>query len=317
MVSGLFGTGRSEGAAGHGESHGKKSGETMERFEEWMAEEIRHFVRDDPTNRLERLDGSAIFGEPLVGYAAGDDAIFDELKQVIGEFHLTPQEVMTAAAERRGLPVPRADELGVISFVLPLSNQTRRENARSKDHPSERWSHTRLFGEECKRKLETHVVSLLEERGFLAVAPEHDEELFRIFIDETVGWTSRWSQRHVAFAAGLGSFGLSDGLITPVGKAHRVGSVVVGRRLESSPRPEDIHRDCLSYRGLSCRKCMKRCPVGAITEDGHDKARCMPFVFEQIPFIKEHYDIEIYACGLCQAGVPCERGIPKAGEESG
>jgi epoxyqueuosine reductase len=290
---------------------------TMEQFEEWIAEEIRCFVSDDPANRLERLDGSPIFGEPLVGYAAGDDAIFQELKQVIGAFHLTPQEVMTAIAERRGLPFPRADELGVISFVLPISSQTRRENAGSKDRPSERWAHTRLFGEECKRKLESHVVSLLEERGYLAVAPEHEEELFRIFIDETVGWTSRWSQRHVAFAAGLGSFGLSDGLITAVGKAHRVGSVVVAHRLKSSSRPEDIHRDCLSYQGLSCRTCMKRCPAGAITEDGHDKARCMPFVFAQVPVIKEHYGIDIYACGLCQAGVPCEAGIPKAREQGG
>jgi epoxyqueuosine reductase QueG len=289
----------------------------MERFEAWIAEEILRFVRRDPANRLERLDGSPIFGEPLVGYAAGGDAIFGELKQVIGEFHLTPQEVMTAVAERRGLPVPSPDELGVISFVLPISSQTRRENAGSQDRPSERWAHTRLFGEECKRKLETHVVSLLEGRGYLAVAPEHEENLFRIFIDETVGWTSRWSQRHMAFAAGLGSFGLSDGLITAVGKAHRVGSVVVSRRLESPSRSEDIHRDCLSYQGVSCRKCMKRCPVDAITEDGHDKARCMPFVFGQVPVIKEHYGIDIYACGLCQTGVPCEGGIPKVGEEGG
>ncbi len=280
-------------------------------FEQWIAEEIRKFVRDDPANRLAQLDGSPIFDTPLVGYAAGDDAIFTQLKRVIGEFHLTPAEAMAAVAARRNLPAPAADSLGVVSYVLPISARTRRENARSKDRPSERWAHTRLFGEQLNRKVQTHVVALLEEHGHLAVAPELENELFRIFVDERVGWTSCWSQRHVAFSAGLGTFGLSDGLITAVGKAHRVGSVVVDRRLDSPSRPEDIHRDCLSYRGLGCKTCRKRCPADAISERGHDKALCSKFVFEQIRMIKETYGIDIYACGLCQAGVPCEKGIPK------
>jgi epoxyqueuosine reductase QueG len=288
----------------------------MDGFEEWVAEEIRSFVREDPGNRLEGLDGSPIFEEPLVGYAAGDDAIFAQLKDVIGEFHLTPYEVMQAVAERRSFPSPAADELGVISFVLPISTGTRRQNARSKDRPSERWAHTRLFGEGFKRSLEAHLVSLLEERGHLAVAPEHDEELFGVLRDEKVGWASRWSQRHVAFSAGLGSFGLSDGLITRGGKAHRVGSVVVNQRLESPERPGDIHRDCLAHRGLDCRKCMKRCPADAIGEDGHDKMLCSQFVFQQIPVIKQRYDIDIYACGLCQTAVPCEKGIPRSPEQA-
>jgi epoxyqueuosine reductase QueG len=181
-----------------------------------------------------------------------------------------------------------------------------------KDRPSERWSHTRLFGEAFNRALQIHVVNVLEERGYLAVAPELEESLFRMFVDERVGWTSPWSQRHVAFAAGLGTFGLSDALITSVGKAHRVGSVVVNRALESPQRTEDIHRDCLSYQGINCRTCMKRCPADAITQEGHDKARCAEFVLKTFPFVKEEYGIEIYGCGLCQTRVPCEGRIPKA-----
>jgi epoxyqueuosine reductase QueG len=294
---------------------GKTTEDSISGFEEWIAEEIRGFVREDPANRLEQLDGSPIFETPLVGYVAGDDAIFTQLKQVIGEFHLTPSELMASVARRRNLPAPAADSLGVVSYVLPLSARTRSENAHSKDLPSERWAHTRLFGEQFNRKLQAHVVTLLEERGHLAVAPELEDELFRIFVDERVGWTSCWSQRHVAFSAGLGTFGLSDGLITAVGKAHRVGSVVVDRHLDSPSRPEDIHRDCLSYQDLGCKTCRKRCPADAISERGHDKAICSQFVLAQISKIKESYGIDIYACGLCQAGVPCEKGIPKQSTE--
>jgi len=284
-------------------------------FERWIGGEIKRFVNDDPGNRLERLDGSPIFEEPLVGFVAGDDPIFARLKQVIGEFHLTPAEVMGAIARDRGLPNPAAAGIGVISYVLPISRRTRKENGRMKDRPSERWAHTRLFGEQFNRKLQAHIVSVLEEKGHFAVAPEMQEGLFRMLVDERVGWASTWSQRHVAFSANLGTFGLSDGLITRAGKAHRVGSVLVDRPLNSSQRTDDVHRDCLSHRELGCRTCMKRCPADAITEAGHDKAGCAEFVLRQAPVIKDEYGIEIYGCGLCQTGVPCEDGIPRAGEK--
>jgi epoxyqueuosine reductase QueG len=288
----------------------------MSSFEEWIAQEIKGFVSQDPGNRLERLDGLPIFGEPLVGFVAGDDPIFRQLKEVIGPFHLTPTEAMEASTKERGIGLPANGDVGVIAYVLPISRETRRENARMKDRPSERWANTRLFGEQFNKSLQAHIVRVLLTNGHFAVAPELEESLFRIFVDERVGWTSCWSQRHVAFSAGLGSFGLSDGLITAVGKAHRVGSVVVDRAFASPRRTKDIHRDCLSFRGLSCRKCMKRCPADAISEAGHDKARCSEFVLAQIPMINERYGINIYACGLCQTSVPCEARIPRESDAS-
>jgi epoxyqueuosine reductase len=205
---------------------------------------------------------------------------------------------------------PPEDRIGIVSFILPISNETRRENAKSKDVPSERWAHTRLFGEQFNKKLQQHLVSVLEQKGYFVAAPEMEEGLFRMLLDEKVGWASTWSQRHVAFAADLGTFGLSDGLITRAGKAHRVGSVIVDQPLESPQRTDDIHRDCLFYRDGGCKKCIERCPADAIGEQGHDKQACAAFVLSQTGFIKESYGIDIYGCGLCQTGVSCERRIP-------
>jgi epoxyqueuosine reductase QueG len=218
---------------------------------------------------------------------------------------------MAEVARERGVPVPSEEEIGVISYILPISKKTRKENARMKNRPSERWAHTRLFGEEFNRKLEAHIVSILEEKGYLAVAPELESSLFQMLDDQRVGWASTWSQRHVAFAANLGTFGLSDGLITEKGKAHRVGSVIVNQTLDSHLRTTDIHRDCRFFQKGSCKRCVKRCPIGAITEEGHDKKKCQEFLFKQIPIIKEKYGIDVYACGLCQTAVPCEKKIPR------
>lgn len=283
----------------------------MQAFEEWIAEEIRTFAAEDPGNRLDKLDGSLIFDEPLVGFVSGVDPIFERLKDVIGPFHLTPIEALAKVSEQRGVPRSFDGGAGVVSFVLPISRATKKDNARMKEHPTAAWAHTRLAGEAFNKKLQAHVVSVLEEHGHFAVAPELEPGLFKVVRDPNVGFASPWSQRHVAYSANLGTFGLCDGLITTAGKAHRAGSVVVDVALDSPERSEDIHRDCLFYQDQKCMGCIERCPAGAITEDGHDKDKCGKYVFEQIPFIKEHYGIDIYGCGLCQVGVPCADGIPE------
>lgn len=281
----------------------------MNGFEEWVASEIRRFVLEDEDNRMTGVDCSPFFDEPLVGFASGGDPIFMELKKIIGDFHRTPQEVMASYCKNIGRNAPGANGVGVISFVLPISEATRRENASMKDGPSERWSHTRLFGEMFNKCLQRHLVSLLESRGYVAVAPEQSKA-FRTVDDARVGKASNWSQRHVAFACGLGTFGLSDGLITARGKAHRIGSVIVNFPFRSPERQRDIHAACIYFNNGGCKVCAKRCPVNAISEKGHDKVKCSEFVYGQADMIRERYGIEIYGCGLCQTGVPCEHIDP-------
>ncbi|MFP4196416.1 MAG: epoxyqueuosine reductase [Methanomassiliicoccales archaeon] len=272
-----------------------------ERFKKWIEQEILEFVRHDPGNRLEYLDGSRIFDDPLVGFASGDDPVFERFKEAVEEFHLTPREI----AGKMG---SEPEALGVISYVLPISHATKEENADSSEGPSERWAHTRLFGERFNRALQNHLVNILREKGHFAVAPEQSP-LFET-MEGRNGQASTWSQRHVAFAAGLGTFGLSDGLITPLGKAHRLGSVVVDFPLTSPERPGDIHRDCLYFQDGGCMECVARCPVNAIDPHGHDKGKCGGFVYAQEPMIQDRYGIDVHACGLCQTGIPCAHRSP-------
>jgi len=278
-------------------------------FRSWIIREIEGFVGSCPDNSLKGIDDSPMFERPLVGFVAGDDSIFVRLKTVIGEFHLTPHEAMTKVASEKGVEVPPEREVGVISYVLPISGATRKENAGMTDMPSRRWAHTRCYGEQFNRSVQTHIVKMLEDEGYLAVAPQLDDDMFRIFVDDRIGHASTWSQRHVAFAAGLGTFGLCGGLITQAGKAHRIGSVVVNRHLSSPRRTSDIHADCLFFQGKRCGECAKRCPAGAITERGHDKDMCRKYSNSKKPIMKELYGIDIYGCGLCQTGVRARVGI--------
>ena len=79
--------------------------------------------------------------------------------------------------------------------------------------------------------------------------------------EETSRFTSSWSERHVAFVCGLGTFGLSKGLITEKGICGRFGSVVTTAELPRTERPyTGIYEYC-----IQCRACARNCPVGAIS----------------------------------------------------
>jgi epoxyqueuosine reductase QueG len=128
-------------------------------------------------------------------------------------------------------------------------------------------------------------------------------------------FASTWSERHAAHAAGLGTFGLCDGLITPLGKSIRVGTVVARAPWPANPRPYKGHRDwCLFFATGKCGACIKRCPAGALSPAGHDKRKCKAYIRGVTsPYVEAKLlGVPVNACGLCQTGVPCERGIPAA-----
>lgn len=273
-------------------------------MEERIFNEIIRFVRESPLNCFPDSD-EPCFDEPLVGYAAADDQLFSDYKTIIGDFHQTPQEVMESACgadSRAGT---------VICWILPITRPTRESNRREEQYPSQAWARTRIFGEQLNGALRRHVVAWLEERGRQAVAPQLAAS-WKEYSGTPVGIASNWSERHAAYAAGLGTFSLNDALITPKGIAHRCGSVITDLQLTPSKRTYPDHRhNCLYFRDGSCGLCIDRCPVGALSRDGHDKSTCSQYVYKTVvEAVAERFGVHQTGCGLCQTRVPCEGRIP-------
>lgn len=275
----------------------------------WIDKQIRAFTAESDENCLGPESQEPAFDAPLVGFSSGGDPLYDEFVSHIGDFYLTPLRVFQKAfPESSGVT---ADELTVISWVLPSTAAVRAEQAGQTKRPSRRWAQVRFFGEAFNMLLRKHVVDMLTGKGVEAVAPMAAEFWSRS--DEgPYAPCSNWSERHAAYASGLGTFGLCDGLITPVGKAIRTGSVVARIRITPTLRPYTDHHDyCLFYSHGSCGKCIPRCPVKAIDENGHHKKRCQQYTEDKMPdFLKTTYNIDIPACGLCQVEVPCMHHIP-------
>lgn len=275
-------------------------------LERALVEEIARIVRESPANR-HRAGPGPYFEEPLVGFASVQDPLFGRYKEIIGPFHLTPVELFEAEFGQGSLGAGT-----VVCWVLPVAMETRKSNRLEERLPSERWALTRDLGEKFNVELRRGVIRFLEAAGYRAVAPMLSL-LWERVDDERVGLASTWSERHAAYAAGLGTFSLNDALITPRGIAHRLGSVVTDLTLSPTERSGPHHRaNCLSFReGQTCGRCIDRCPAGALSEAGHDKSKCLQYTYGvALTASRERYGVEVSGCGLCQVGVPCESRIP-------
>ncbi|GKX31903.1 (Fe-S)-binding protein [Vallitalea longa] len=249
-----------------------------------------------------------IWGKPIIGYSRGDDPLYRFIKQDIGGFYWTPLDIFSL--KYPNLKVG-ADELTVISWILPQTEYTKTQQRLERCFPAKNWVKSRIYGEEFNDLLRKYLVNILIEYGYESVAPaiyggwNYKKSL-------KYGYASNWSERHVAFVSGLGTFGLCDGLITKVGKAMRCGSIVARIQLKPTLRPyTDYHEYCLYYKYGTCKKCINRCPAGAISVNGHDKIKCRKYQSQIITeHTKKEYNLMSSCCGLCQTQVPCESGIP-------
>jgi len=276
----------------------------------WTRETVAAFLAQSPTNQLGGALDEPAWGQSLVGFAAGDDPLWSRYKDAVGPFHYTPAELFNLHFPDRPA---RPEELTVVAYVLAQREATKADNRQEDFHPSERWVRARFAGEDCNATLRQHLVDRLATQGVDALAPQLSPH-WRKEKSDRYWLASRWSERHAAHAAGLGTFGLCDGLITPLGKAVRVGSVIARAAIPSTPRPYRHYREyCLYYRQGTCLACVRRCPVGALSPAGHDKPTCWDHAGGTCAqYSREHFKLDGYGCGLCQTKVPCESGIPGA-----
>jgi epoxyqueuosine reductase len=297
-----------------------------------MNEKAHQFLTDlfltSELNRLpEPFGGDRIFDPPLIGVSQGDDPIFTKYKEVVAPEHLTPLEMWKASgmAERGDT----ADRLRILSIVFPYVKRIREESKTATIMPADIYCLGRNYANEFMKDVLRRTMTFFQDRGFMAVAGMLSPAFQLRLQEKPPQFYSLWSERHMAFAAGLGTFSLHEGLITEAGCNIRVTSVITDAPLTVTPRKSDEpYGNCLFYAKGECRKCEKRCPGGAITANGHDKVKCREYgviVSKEMnrkfrPLLKPHernvqgtvivsYPV---GCAFCQFNVPCMDKNPMA-----
>lgn len=252
---------------------------------------------------------SPMWERPLIGVAAGDDPYYDFLKEHIGQFHWSPAEVFQLKYPGSVLK----QNLRVVSIVFPQTMETKETQTRETKCPSREWIVSRGEWEPLMKEFSGKLVKRLSDLDIRSVSIDLLPE-FSTARSETIGIASKWSHRHSAYLAGLGTFGLSEGLITEKGKAVRITSLIIEARLTPTVREYESHNEwCLYYNNGSCGACIKRCPIQAISFEGHDKDACLAY---EDYFAENYWPSDIFrgdyilGCGLCQVGIPCQNKKP-------
>ncbi|MDR1193233.1 MAG: epoxyqueuosine reductase, partial [Peptococcaceae bacterium] len=235
---------------------------------------------------------------PLVGFAEADDPLFERFRDqaVIGPHYLTPTEWLPGAKT-------------VISFFTPYTAEVRNADRGNFDWPTFQWLHARIDGQKLIGELAVFLQEQLREAGWRALIPGTDPRFRSVRLPypddpaKVYGNSSNWSERHAAFACGLGTFSLNRGLITRRGIAGRFGSLVTDLTLPPDPRPYGDEPFAYCSR---CGVCAKHCPAQAISlTEGKSNQACAAFL-DRVKARHAPY----YGCGKCQLDVPCESGVP-------
>lgn len=247
--------------------------------------------------------GLRLYDAPLIGFGSAHDALYDEYKKpgIIGPWHMSPEEWLPGAKS-------------VISIFLPFSEEVRSSNAKETEHASIPWVYARIEGQQYVGKFISAFTARLKENGCSGCIPQMDPRWQAVHAGSGIDgypeamtpltFGSRWSERHTAFVCGLGTFGLSKGIITERGMAGRFCSVVTDLEVEPDVRPyTEIYENC-----IHCNACVRRCPVDAIDPvTGKNHSTCFGFMG-----LSKKMFAPRYGCGLCQTAVPCEACNPSA-----
>jgi epoxyqueuosine reductase len=292
---------------------------------DWLEGTFSELLSEAKENTLEDFPAAAIFDRPIMGVADGKDSLFEDFRRVVGPRHIRPADFL----RRQSPALDGRTMVKVVSWALPFSSQILISN-RGREWPSELYSVARNNGAALIYDILCKVVRILRSHGYAAAAPAQTDE-YDAFRSPDFTFSSSWSERHVAYAAGLGRFGLNGCLMTPLGTNVRFASLVTSLPLEVRPEKRPDYRSpCLEDGGKTCGLCLERCPVQAISPSGLDKSKCYDrrqsirrrfledysqrFGLRTSPIVKNGRREPGFSlgCALCMSAVPCEsRSFPE------
>jgi ferredoxin len=250
---------------------------------------VTHLVKTDFRNALPEGANPPIWDEPLIGIASAHDPLFERFQdpEVVGPGHRLPYEWLPGARS-------------VISVFLPFTEHISANYSKEQRYSAIEFSSGKWNGSKFLNVVRRALIRFSERHGGAAVAPNIDPRY------DSNGWRPFWSERHAAFAAGLGTFGLHQNFISEKGALGRLCSVVTTLQLTPTERRyTEVYGYCLYAFDGSCRACIRRCPTGAVTDVGKLQGRC------ETHGNKEHFKEWNYgSCGHCSTNIPCSRQVP-------
>ena len=195
-----------------------------------MREQIEQEIQSYIVEYCRKHQQEVIWECPIVKYAAADDPRFEQLKELVVPDHYLPADYLPEAKT-------------VLSYFLPFKKEIEMSN-RGGTEASEIWAKSYLITNEMAVELNNHIAEFVEKMGYAAAVPT-DAGMISQKIPK-----SRWSQRHIAYIAGQGTFGMNNMLISDKGCVGRYFSLVTTLQTEPDAIPQEER--CLYKKNGKC-----------------------------------------------------------------
>jgi epoxyqueuosine reductase QueG len=225
---------------------------------------------------------------PLIKIISVENKQLDMVRQIVSPGHLVPRDILP-------------DAQSIVSFFIPFQKEIILSNIEG-NRASRAWVLAYIYTNDLIKVINDEIERVLKKHGYRVgkIPATHNFDTNRLISD--------WSHRHIAYIAGIGTFGINNMLITEAGCCGRLGSIITNYAFTEYEDLETRTEKCLNKRNRSCGICQTRCEAKVYENGQFDRKKC----YERCLMNYEYYKSIGYAdvCGKCMVGLPCSMGDP-------
>jgi epoxyqueuosine reductase QueG len=151
------------------------------------------------------------------------------------------------------------------------------------------YTNTLMAGTATLRVIAFQLAKLIEKKGYKATILPSEGSEFGYWYANKETLKANMSIKYAAYHAGISNFGMNHLLISKeYGPKVRMTAILTDAELDNET---DITLPFVHEHCSSCLKCIKICPVGALSEDGTiDRHKCADYMFNTLGGLR---------CGMC------------------
>jgi len=253
-----------------------------------MYTEIINTIKSEIINYETGNNSGNMWKEPIIEIISAKDGRLKMLKKAVSPEHLMPENILP-------------DAKSIISFFIPFQENIVKSNI-SGTRVSEEWVIAYIKTNDLIKTISDKIEILMNQNGYKTgkIPATNNFDVKKLI--------SNWSHRHIAYIAGIGTFGINNMLITKNGCCGRFGSIIVNYEFDEYKPAVEIKEKCLNKQNGSCGLCQKRCVVAAFNNSTFDRHSCYNQCLDNAEYRKEIGYATV--CGKCLVDLPCSMKEP-------
>ena len=221
--------------------------------------------------------------EPIIEIISANNESLKTLKEAVSAEHCMPRDILP-------------DAKSIICFFIPFQDSVVHGN-NDGTMASKEWAMMYVKTNDLIKVIGDQIELFMEQHGYKTgkIPATHNFNTEKLI--------SNWSHRHIAYIAGMGTFGKNNMLITKNGCCGRLGSVIINYEFAEYKTISVTTEKCLSKAGKVCGICQKKCVINAYENENFDRHKC----YAQCLKNSEYHEAVGLAdvCGKCLVGLPC------------